>query len=350
VSEQDTINQLAAIMQPLERWGAMPGVEEICINRPNEVFVRKDGKWDRHDVEMDYDDCYDLAILAAAIRRQTIGDNAPLVGADIPFCGATQRLQAVLPPAVPGGTVSLTVRRFETKVSPTSKIKERYDTSRWNKWGARNEAKQADFTDALWVYDSGDIEKFFDVCVCLPLNIILVGSTGAGKTTLARSLLTMVDMNERIITIEDALELVVPHQNSVRMLYSKGGLSGDAVTAKDLVEASLRMRPDRILLQEIRDGEAAYVFVNETLTGHRGCMTTTHGDSAAGGFKRMFTLVQGSEEGRAYGKDTICDILESAIDVIIPLRNDGGLYSVREVWFGPDAWRRGESLRSLMGE
>jgi len=113
VSHQDTINQLTAIMQPLTAWGAMPGVEEICINEPNAAFVRRNGAWARHDIDLDYDDCYDLAILAAAIRRQTIGDNAPVVGADIPFGSGVQRLQSILPPAVPGGTVSHTIEEHQ---------------------------------------------------------------------------------------------------------------------------------------------------------------------------------------------------------------------------------------------
>jgi len=349
VSHQDTINQLTAIMQPLTAWGAMPGVEEICINEPNAAFVRRNGAWARHDIDLDYDDCYDLAILAAAIRRQTIGDNAPVVGADIPFGSGVQRLQSILPPAVPGGTVSHTIRRFEGNVSPVSMISSRYDTSRWNQWQKRNEARAGDFAEALAVFDAGDLEAFLDTAVRMHLNVLLSGATGSGKTSLARSLMGLVDLTERIITIEDALELVIPHPNSVRLLYSKGGLSGDSVTSKDLVEASLRMRPSRIILQELRDPEAAYTFVNEALTGHPGCITTIHGGSAAGAFKRLFTLVKGSEQGRAYSRDTILELLTGAVDVIIPLQNFGSRFAIREVFFAADAARRGETARNLMG-
>lgn len=349
MSNQDTVNLLADIMHPLLPWGAKPGVEEIAINQPHEAFVRDGGEWRRHEISMDYDDLVDMAILAAAIRRQTIGDNAPLVGADIPFGGGTQRLQAVLPPAVPGGTVSHTIRRFEGKVSPVSLISSRYDTSRWNQWVRRNEARRGDFAEALRVFDVGDLEAFLDTCVRMHLNVLLSGATGSGKTTLARSMTALVDMSERIITIEDALELIVPHPNCVRLLYSKGGLSADGVASKDLVEASLRMRPSRIILQELRDPESAYTFVNEALTGHPGCITTIHGGSASVAFKRLFTLIKGSEQGRAYSDDTILDLMADAVDVIIPLQNFGSQYAIREVYFAADAARRGETARNLMG-
>ncbi len=348
MSEQDTINQLAAIMQPLAAWGSTPGVEEIAINGPGAAFVRQDGQWTRHDVDLDYDDLYDMTILAAAIRRQTIGENAPLVGTDIPFGGGIQRFQGVLPPAVPGGTVSITIRRFESSVSPVSKITERYDTSRWNRWEKRNEARKADFSEVLAVFDAGDIEAFLDICVRMHLNVLLSGSTGAGKTTLARSMTALVDMTERIITIEDALELVVPHPNCVRLLYSKGGLSGDSVTSKDLVQASLRMRPSRIILQELRDPESAYTFVTEALTGHPGCITTIHGGSAAQAFKWLYTLIQGSDEGRAFSRETILGLMTAAVDVIIPLQNFGSEYAIREVFFAADAARRGEAAADMM--
>lgn len=350
MSHQDTIDMLSHIMQPLAPWGSSAAVEDIAVNKPNEAFVREGGAWHRHEIELDYSDCYDIAILAAAIRRQTVGENSPIVGADIPFGSGTQRLQAMLPSTVPMDTVSLTIRRFEASVAPLSLITSRYDISRWNQWVKRNKAREQDFAYALQVFDSGDLEAFLDTCVRMHLNVLMCGATGSGKTSLARSVAALIDMSERIITIEDALELVIPHQNCVRLLYSKGGLSGDGVTSKALVEASLRMRPSRIILQELRDPESAYSFVDAALTAHPGCITTVHGGSAAEAFKRIFTLIQGSDQGRAYSRDVILELMASAIDVIIPMHNFGSTYSIREVFFAADAHRRGETAASLMGD
>jgi type IV secretion system protein VirB11 len=349
LSHQDTVDLLTETMQPLAPWGSDHQVEELTVNKPDEVFVRKNGKFERHDIELSFDDCYDIAILAAAIRRQTVGDHAPIVGADIPFGTGIQRLQAMLPPTVQSETVSLTIRRFEQEVAPVKLITSRYDTSRWNQWLKRNEAREADYVEALKAFDDGDLEVFLDVAIRMRMNILLSGSTGAGKTTLARSMMSLVDMAERIITIEDALELVIRQPNNVRLLHSKGGLSADGVTPKKLLEAALRMRPSRIVLQELRDSESAYVYVNEALTGHPGSITTIHGGSAPQAFKRLFTLVKGSEEGQAYGDDLIIDLLANAVDVIIPLENWGSQYAIRETFFVADAARRGETARNLMG-
>lgn len=349
MSHQDIIDLLTETMQPLAPWGSDHEVEELCANRPDEVFIRKSGKFERHEIELSFEDCYDIAVLAAAIRRQTVGEHAPIVGADIPFGTGIQRLQAMLPPTVQSESVSLTIRRFEQEVSPVKLITSRYDISRWNQWLKRNEAREADYAEALKAFDDGDLEVFLDVAIKMRMNILLSGSTGAGKTTLARSMMSLIDMTERILTIEDALELVIRQPNSVRLLHSKGGLSADGVTPKALLEAALRMRPSRIVLQELRDSESAYVYCNEALTGHPGSITTIHGGSAPQAFKRLFTLVKGSPEGQAYGDDIILDLLSGAVDVIIPLENFGSRYAIRETFFVADAQRRGETARNLMG-
>ena len=148
-------------------------------------------------------------------------------------------------------------------------------------------------------------------------------------------------------TIEDALELVVPHGNCVRLLYSKGGLTVGGVTADALLQATLRMRPDRVLLQELRD-DAAWVYLNEVMTGHPGSLTTIHGADAPQAMRRLFNLVKGTPQGAAYGDDTLAVMIGSAVDAIVPLHNDAGTYSIREVWFADDAARRGEAAADLL--
>ena len=178
-------------------------------------------------------------------------------------------------------------------------------------------------------------------------NILFCGATGGGKTTLSKTLTSEIPRQERILTIEDALELVVPHGNCVRLLYSKGGLTMGGVTADALLQATLRMRPDRVLLQELRD-DAAWVYLNEVMTGHPGSLTTIHGADAPQAMRRLFNLVKGTPQGAAYGDDTLAAMIGTAVDAIVPLHNDAGAYSIREVWFADDAARRGEAAVNLL--
>ena len=116
------------------------------------------------------------------------------------------------------------------------------------------------------------------------------GATGSGKTTFAKALIRHIPASERLITIEDARELTVPHRNAVHLLYAKDGQGLAQVGARELLESALRMRPDRILLQELRDA-SAFFYLRNVNTGHPGSITTVHADSAALAFEQLTLLV-----------------------------------------------------------
>ena len=254
-------------------WLDDPATEEIAINKPGEVFIRQKGVFARYDLALDYDDLEDISILAGALRRQDVGPRSPLCATELP---GGERLQICLPPSVPNGTVSLTIRRPGTSVSALSDVGKRYRTTRWNQWEARRETANRQNEEALGFYDEGDIQGFFAACVRNRLTMLLCGATGSGKTTMGKTLISAIPPHERLITIEDTLELVIPHENHVRLLYSKSGIGLGGVTAEALLQASLRMRPDRILLGEMRD-DAAWTWLNEVVSGHPGSISTIHG-------------------------------------------------------------------------
>ena len=176
------------------------------------------------------------------------------------------------------------------------------------------------------------------------------GYVATHNTTLLKSLMREVPEGERIVTVEDAAELVVPQPNTVRLLYSHGGSPGGdgTVTAEDLMVAALRMRPDRIPLQEVRTGEAAWVYLNGIMTGHPGSPTTIHGRSPAEAFRRMFALCKGTPGGGAMDDARLARMLADAVDVIIPLRSEAGAFRIGEGWFKDDAARRGETAADLL--
>ena len=248
---------------------------------------------------------------------------------------------------MPTGTASLTIRKPGNSVAPLSSVAERYDASRWNQWQRRQEARAQDLGELLALYDKGDLEGFLEACVRRRLTILLCGATGSGKTTMSKTLVGAIDPAERLITIEDTLELVIPQPNHVRLLYSKDDIGLSHVTAESLLQASLRMRPDRVLVQELRD-DAAGTYINEVVSGHPGSITSIHGRDAPQGFKKLFSLVKGSPQFRSWDDGTLIALLSTTVDVIIPFENRGNSYAIGEVWFAADAQRRGVSAADLL--
>ena len=167
------------------------------------------------------------------------------------------------------------------------------------------------------------------------------------NTTLSKSIIGEIGNDERLITIEDTLELKIIQPNVVRLLYSKDDLSGTKVSPEDLLQASLRLRPDRVLLQELRD-DAAWTYLTSICAGHPGSCTTIHGRDAADAFRRLFLLVKGSEAGRALERETIIELISTAIDVVVPLYRQDGAVNLGAVWFVADRIRAGETAAHIM--
>jgi type IV secretion system protein VirB11 len=147
-------------------------------------------------------------------------------------------------------------------------------------------------------------------------------------------LIKLIPDHERLITIEDARELQVPHRNVVHLLYAKDGQGLAQVGAKQLLESALRMRPDRILLQELRDG-TAFFYLRNVNSGHPGSITTIHADSAALAFEQLTLLVKESEGGRDLARDDIRALLHLLVDVVVQMRRVDGRFRITEVWYEP---------------
>jgi type IV secretion system protein VirB11 len=167
------------------------------------------------------------------------------------------------------------------------------------------------------------------------LNILISGATGSGKTTLSKGLIQLIPPQERLLTIEDTRELVVPHKNVVHMLYAKDGQGTANVTAKHLLESALRMRPDRILLQELRDG-TAFFYLRNVNSGHPGSITTIHADSAELAFEQLTLLVKESEGGSDLARDDIRALLKMLVDVVVQTKKEGGEFRVTEIYYDPE--------------
>lgn len=346
---EEIIEQIDMLMEPINAVRRHPDVEDIFINKPGEVFIRGRGKSERQEIALDFDDLYDIAVLVGALTRQNVSERSPLLSSEVPDRGRLQRLQVVMPPCVPPGTISFSLRVPGKNVAAVESIPERYDLSRWNKWEARKENRRADLATLLTFYDSGDVVGFFREIVRLRFNPLLCGHTGAGKSTFLKTLMSLVTPSERVITIENTLEVDIVNQpNHVRLMYSHGDQGESGVTQTQLLQAYLRMRPDRGCVGELRDPEAGYTYVSEIMTGHPGSPSTIHGKSASQAATRLFNLVKSSPEGSSIDADMVLKLLGLAVDVIIPFNETDGVYSMGEVWFAADAERRGATIRELM--
>jgi type IV secretion system protein VirB11 len=335
---------LDVVLEPMAADLADPLVEDVTVNRVGEFWSRRAGAWVRRDApSLDYPTLEGIGILAGSLRQQDVGRTAPLCGGEL---HTGHRFQVVLPPAVPTGTVSLTFRRPSDAVSPLASIPDRYDTRRWNQWAARGETRRHDSAELLALYDSGDVVAFLRGIVRTRRTPLLAGPTGSGKTFMSKSLLSEVDPAMRIVTIEDALEMVVRQPNQTRLLFAAGG--DGAVTPGDCLHAALRMRPDMIPLQELREPSSAWIFLNEVASGHPGSPTTIHGETAAQAVRRLFALLKGGTEGASISDDVLLGMIGAAIDVIVPIGTDGASRHLKEVWFADEAHRRGETVADLL--
>ena len=309
---------------------ADPEVTELCINRPREVFIESRSGWRRAELPCaDFDWCRRLAKLIANVTRQRIDESAPLLSASLP---SGERVQIVLPPATTRGCVAITIRR------PADMVWSIEDLARRGVFHATRHAEslceEVD-QELARLHATRDFPAFMRLAVQARKNIVVSGPTGSGKTTWTKSLIREIPAAERLVTIEDARELVMDgHPNHVRLYYSKDGQGQARVTPKQLLECCLRMRPDRILLAELR-AEEAFDYLRNVNSGHPGSITSVHAGSAALAFEQLTLLVKQSSAGAGLARRDIKSLLYLLVDVVIQCSVQAHQRIISEVWFDP---------------
>ncbi|PMS19632.1 P-type DNA transfer ATPase VirB11 [Trinickia dabaoshanensis] len=323
-------------------------VTELVINRPQRVLTETHRGWHGYDyADLDYERLMSFAVAVATLTNQEVSAQHPVLSALLP---GNARIQIVVPPVVPSRTVSITIRRPSSREKTLDAYREEglFDDTVWRRPDGIDtvlpmllpqERKLVHHLEAR------DWCAFFELAVTSRLNIVIVGNTGSGKTSLMKTLCRSIASTERIVTIQDVREIFLPHiENCVHLTYSKGGHGQAHVTPADLIASAMRMRPDRVLLAELRGAEA-YDFLKLLTTGHAGSITSYHAPNATVAVERFALMAKEHPEAAAYDDGALKRLLFLTIDVVAhveahALYNDAGeqvgkRWGMTEIWFDP---------------
>jgi type IV secretion system protein VirB11 len=340
----DYITSLDLHLQPIAAHLENPALTEIVINRPGEVLLERAGNWETVvNAALDYRWCESLAQLLRNRANQNLTENWPLLGAQMP---GGLRVQVVIPPALEAGKISFTIRRPSSEVLTLKQIIDggAFSDTRLEQsallHGQERERLEASLLDSerdmLAAARDGQWDAFLDRAVYTRENIVVSGATGSGKTTLGNALAALIPLDERIITVEDTREMRLAHPNQVNLLYPKDGNGLSQLTPRNLLEASLRMRPDRVLLAELRGSETFFFIQNVLNSGHPGTITTVHASRAKLAFQRLALMIKGSPEGAGLDLADILNSLHTLVGVVVQMvRQPDGPRIVTEVYYDP---------------
>lgn len=327
MSERQDSVVVSELLKPFSTFLQDRSLFEVIVNRPGQVLTEGPGGWRTHEMpELTFEKLMRLSRAVASFSHQSIDETRPILSATLP---GGERIQIVIPPATIKDTVSVTIRKPSSIDFSLDDLEEK---------GFFQTACAANCTSSwqdevlVETYRAGRFKDFLRQAVIARKNIIISGATGSAKTTLSKALIRHIPENERVISIEDTPELVISQPNHVRLFYSKGGQGLSRAGPKELLESCLRMRPDRILLQELRDGTAFY-YIRNVNSGHPGSITTVHANSAELAFEQLVLLVKESEGGAGLDRADIVSFLKASIDIIAQCRRDKGNFRLSEVYF-----------------
>ena len=323
---------LRTYLAPLVQWLTRVDVTDILINRPGEVWIEEaGGRIQRVEApDLTAPILQRLAQQIAAVSHQGVNREHPLLAATLP---SGERVQVVVPPAT-RGHVAMAIRKH---------LVAEMTLETWDSAGAFGEVRRADVEHVARsephldeLLNSGRISEFLREAVRRGKTIVISGGTASGKTTFLNTLLKEIPSSERLIAIEDTPEIHLPHPNSVGLVAVKGDLGEARIGVDDLLQAALRMRPDRLLVGEVRGAEA-FTFLRAINTGHPGSITTVHADSPRGALEQIAFMAL--QAGTSLTRAEIISYAREVIDIVVQLHRVRGRRTVAEI-----AFNRGSAL------
>jgi type IV secretion system protein VirB11 len=308
---------LRTYLQPFAEWLERDDVNEIIVNRPGEIWIEVSGAAQMLRIESHVITDQLLERLAGQIARassQAVSRQHPLLAATLPN-GA--RVQMVGPPATRRHW-ALAIRRHTTIDLELSA----FDAGPIEQSVQRLEPRAA----------SADARRapaaYLRQAVLEHRTILISGGTSSGKTTFLNSLLKIVPAHERVIVVEDTPEIAVRQANCLGLVAVKGAMGEAQVNVDDLLQASLRLRPDRLIVGEIRGKEAA-TFLRAVNTGHPGSFTTVHASSTRGALEQIALMVM--HAGWPAPRSETIAYAASVVDVIVQLSRRGGVRRIEDI-------------------
>ncbi len=320
-----SIAALETYLTPLKEIFAEDGVSEISINKPGEVWIEKRGDMSKISLaEFDFEHLKGLARLVAQSTEQRISEEAPLLSATLPN---GFRIQVVFPPACESASVVMSIRKGSTL---------NWNLDDYEKLGAFSHTSVDEISDPhnadlCKMLDENRIKDFLIHAIKWKKNIIISGGTSTGKTTFTNACLKAIPEEERLITVEDAREIVLDHHpNKVHLIASKGGQGRARVTTQDLIEACLRLRPDRIIVGELR-GTEAFSFLRAINTGHPGSISTLHADTPDMALEQLKLMVM--QAGLGMPPAEVKQYILQVVDIVVQLKRTGKIRHISEIYF-----------------
>jgi type IV secretion system protein VirB11 len=304
------------------------GVNEVIINQPQEVWIETRGAFRREIVnELDFEHLLGLGKLVAQSTDQMISEEKPLLSASLPN---GYRIQIIFPPACEVGAVAMSIRK-PSELSLNLDDYEKLGIFEKLAKGGDNKLAQ-DNAQLNELLASGQIKEFLKYAIINKKNLIVSGGTSSGKTTFINAVLSAIHADERLITVEDAREVKLPnHLNKLHLVSSRGSQGLAKIGVQDLIEACLRLRPDRIIVGELR-GLEAFSFLRAINTGHPGSISTLHADSPKMAIEQLKLMVMQASLGMP--PEEIKKYILEVIDVIIQLKKaESGKRYVSAIYF-----------------
>ena len=321
-----SIAALDSYLLPLKEILERDGVSEVSINKPGEVWIEIGGDMVSEQLPpFDFDHLKSLARLVAQSTEQRVSEEEPLLSATLP---AGYRIQVVFPPACESGHVIMSIR----KQSSLNWNLDDYEKMGAFESAAIEETVNKDDLILAKLLKLGRIKDFLQRSIIYKKNIIVSGGTSTGKTTFANAMLKAIPSEERLITVEDAREIDLSnHPNKVHLLASKGGQGRAKVNTQNLIEACLRLRPDRIIVGELR-GSEAFSFLRAINTGHPGSISTLHADTPKMAMEQLKLMVM--QAGLGMSPTEIMNYIKNVVDIVIQLKRGAkGRRFVSEIYF-----------------